>query len=228
MLTDEQTPFFRLRELKQEDFGRLMEIAAAINQKAARDRKKGYFPFYAFQMDADVADQNHVLAHKVQSFLDKAKKERAVWPRSTYRLGVENKAGCLIGNVTVDMLPIHQNGQIVYGDLGYFVEPSASGQGIMTKAVCFVLKHYFKSNERLDVTAHPDNLYSRRLIERIGGREVGFMGKSPYQSEPRAVFVVLKRDFEAALSHLEKTRKIKHHSRSSASCFQTRICQNQR
>lgn len=224
MLTKEQTPIFRLREFKEADFNRLTEIAGAINEKAARCRQEGYFPFYAFQIDSDISDKKAALAHRVQLFLQKAKSERVAWPRSTYRLAVENKDGRLIGNVTVDMLPIREGDKIIHGDLGYFVDPNASGKGVMTQAVCMVLKHYFKNNDLLDITAHPDNMYSKRLIERIGGREVGFMRASHYQNEPRSIFIVLKKDFEQALQRLEKPRKIGN----QGICFQTHICQNQK
>lgn len=220
----EETPFFRLREFKKKDFYRLTEIARAINRKALRCQKQGYFPFYAFQVDQTVSDVDTILRQKVQFFLEKAQKERSVWPRSTYRLAVENQKGDLIGNVTVDMLPILEDGKIIYGDLGYFVDPRAAGRGIMTQAVCQVLRYYFKNNERLDITAHPDNVYSSRLIERIGGKAVGFVQQSHYQNEPRRVFVVLKKDFEKALLHLERLHKIRSHS----VCFRTHICQNQR
>ena len=109
----EETPFFRLREFKKKDFYRLTEIARAINRKALRCQKQGYFPFYAFQVDQTVSDVDTILRKKVQIFLEKAQKERSVWPRSTYRLAVENQKGDLIGNVTVDMLPILEDGKII-------------------------------------------------------------------------------------------------------------------
>ena len=54
----------------------------------------------------------------------------------------------------------------------------------------------YKKYEKLDVTTHPNNKFSRKLIEKIGGKEVGYKSASHYgNSEPRVIFEVSKQDF---------------------------------
>lgn len=190
---------FSIREFRIGDFHRLKEIAANINQAALQ--KNGYFPFYAFQVPFSDSNYKRSLSLKVDTFLRKAYQERVQTPRSTYRLAVCDHSDQVIGNVTIDMLPVQEpDGRIIYGDLGYFIDPQKGQKGLMTKAVQHVLQIYFQTHSQLDITAHPGNLYSRRLIERFNGKQIGFLEKTSYQGEPRAVFVIFKKDFEQALA----------------------------
>lgn len=198
---------FSIREFCVDDFQQLKKIAKAMNQKALQE--DGYFPFYAFQIFPTTLDYDRCLDEKVNSFLCKAHQEQIQTPRSTYRLAVCDCQNRLIGNVTVDMLPIMEpDGRIVYGDLGYFIDPAKGKQGLMTKAVQRVLEIYFQTYSKLDITVHPDNVYSRRLIERFNGKQIGFLEKTVYQGEPRAMFVILKKDFfMATTNHCQITRQ---------------------
>ena len=133
---------------------------------------------------------------KSRTFLIKAERERRQDPRSTYRMAVRLPNDKLIGNVTIDMLPIEENGKKIYGDLGYFIDPRYGEHGYATEAVRGLVHHFFKAYRKLDITAHPANKFSRKLIERIGGKQVGYNEASHYgHGEPRAVFEVHKEDF---------------------------------
>jgi RimJ/RimL family protein N-acetyltransferase len=183
-------------EFKTSDYEALKEIAFNINHNADVHQADGYCPFYTFQVDKNDPNRNVAIRQKVADFLIKAERERNQHPRSTYRMAVRLLDGKLIGNATVDMLPFQDQGKLVYGDLGYFVDPQFGGKGYATEAVRGLVHHFFKQNDKLDITAHPDNKFSRKLIERIGGREVGYNDASHYgHSEPRVVFEVSKKDF---------------------------------
>ncbi len=197
MFTTQQEEF-SIREFDVSDFSRLKEIAGAINRKVVQE--KDYCPFYAFQVSPEQLGYEQHLSKKVMTFLKKAEKERQQEPRSTYRMAVCDSKGILVGNVTIDVLPIHEDdGRIVHGDLGYFLDPAQGGRGLMRKVVSHVLKIWFKTHEQLDITAHPNNLFSRRLIEHFNGRQVGQLQQSGYQQEPRAVFVMSRNDFQQSL-----------------------------
>ena len=183
-------------EFKTSDFHRLQEIAFNINHNADLHAGEGYCPFYTFQVDKDTPDRDNVIRNKVSDFLIKADRERKQEPRSTYRMAVRLPNGMLIGNATVDMLPIEENGKKIYGDLGYFIDPKFGAHGYATEAVRGLVHHFFKVYKKLDITAHPANKFSRKLIERIGGKQVGYNAASHYgHGEPRAVFEVHKEDF---------------------------------
>lgn len=183
-------------EFKTSDYKRLQEIAFNINRNADLKAKEGYCPFYTFQVDKDTPNRDNVIRGKVSEFLIKAERERNQNPRSTYRMAVRLPNGQLIGNVTVDMLPIEDNGKKIYGDLGYFIDPCYGEHGYATEAVRGLVHYFFKQYPKLDITAHPANKFSRKLIERIGGKQVGYNEASHYgHGEPRAVFEVRKADF---------------------------------
>ena len=183
-------------EFKTSDYARLREIAFNINHNADTRADEGYCPFYTFQVDKDTSGRDNVIRQKVSEFLIKAEKERLQEPRSTYRMAVRLPDGKLIGNVTVDMLPFEENGKKIYGDLGYFIDPQYGAHGYATEAVRGLVHHFFKKYQKLDITAHPANKFSRKLIERIGGMQVGYNEASHYgHGEPRAVFEVHKADF---------------------------------
>ena len=183
-------------EFKTSDYNRLLEIAFNINHHADTYQHDGYCPFYTFQVEKGTPDRGNLIRQKVANFLIKAERERKQDPRSTYRMAVRLPDGTLIGNVTVDMLPIEEDGKKIYGDLGYFIDPQYGEKGYATEAVRALSNHFFKHYEKMDITAHPNNKYSRKLIERIGGKEVGYKEASHYgNSEPRRIFEVGKNDF---------------------------------
>ena len=183
-------------EFKTSDYARLKEIAFNINRNADSHAEEGYCPFYTFQVDRDTPDRDNVIRQKVADFLIKAERERKQEPRSTYRMALRLPSGYLIGNATVDMLPCEENGKKVYGDLGYFIDPAYGEHGFATEGVRGLVHHFFKEYDKLDITAHPANKFSRKLIERIGGKQTGYNEASHYgHGEPRAVFEVHKADF---------------------------------
>ena len=183
-------------EFRSSDYGRLQEIAFNINHHADTHQSDGYCPFYTFQVEKGTPDRENLIRQKVADFLIKAERERHQDPRSTHRMAVRLPDGKLIGNATIDMLPIEENGKTIYGDLGYFIDPEYGEQGYATEAVRALSHHFFKHYEKMDITAHPNNKYSRRLIERIGGKAVGYKEASHYgNSEPRIVFEIHKKDF---------------------------------
>ncbi|MFV0626848.1 MAG: GNAT family N-acetyltransferase [Alphaproteobacteria bacterium] len=195
-----------ITEFENSDYYALEQIAFNINQKADKEKSKGYMPFYTFQVDADTPDRDLEVRQKVAQFIIKSHKEKNTEPRSTYRMAVRKKDdNTLVGNVTIDMLPFEENGKFVYGDLGYFINPEHEKKGYATEAVRAISHEFFKKYEQLDITAHPDNLNSQKLIERIGGKKIGYKDSSNYgHGEPRAIFTVMKKDFYRTAPYAQK------------------------
>ncbi len=199
---------FTIREFIYSDYNALLGIATRMKEKSAQDNN--YKMFYAFQADSLSQQQNAIM-----QFLHKAKKERNTSPRITHRLAVCTPDQKLAGNVTIDMYPTqNENGQLIYGDIGYFIDPKMGGKGLITKAVANVLTTYFTSYNRLDLTAHPDNLYSKKLIDRLHGQKIGALQASHYQGEPRDVFIIIKRDFIQSTPYLNQFKKITSHQKA--------------
>ena len=206
---------FMIREFSFSDFSDLQKIAEQINLTALK--KPGYFPFYAFQ---NKTVDNVDLPYKVMAFLQKAEREKNTHPRKTYRMALCKKNGHLIGNITFDMIPsFSSDGEKIYGDLGYFIHPDEGEKGLMTRALRAALPYYFSKFNQMDVTVHPQNMYSRRMIERLGGQCVGHIQQSGYSSEPRAVYVIHRDDFFQDSPTRIQRQKI---------CLAMPTCQNQR
>ena len=192
-------------EFSPSDFAELQNIAMKINKNSDEHFSEGYCPFYTFQTAKDEENRIQKIRQKAADFIIKSAKERQEDPRSTYRMAVRLKDGTLIGNVTIDMLPIKEDGKTIYGDLGYFINPEFGSKGYATEAVRGLTHHFFKKYEKLDVTTHPNNKFSRKLIERIGGKEVGYKSVSHYgNSEPRVIFEVSKKDFYNTCAYSKK------------------------
>ena len=81
--------------------------------------------------------------------------------------------GRLVGQLTV--------GNIVHGAyngayLGYWVDSRFAGRGICTHAVAMVVDHCFgpAGLHRLEANVRPENVASRRVVEKLGFREEGY------------------------------------------------------
>ena len=187
-------PEFLIREFSSSDFEQLLHIAHAINVQAKN--KEGFQPFYAFQADPAKQDYHELLQDKIKTFLKTAQDEKSKTPRKTYRLALCDNAGQLIGNITIDNLPSYDDkGNKIQGDIGYFINPQHGRKGLMSKALRSVLHIYFKNHDELDVTVHPMNLYSIKMLQRFNAKAIGIKSTSTYQNEPRIVFKISKENF---------------------------------
>ena len=185
---------FSIREFLPSDFKKLYQIADAINRQAKE--KEGFQPFYAFQVDPSRKDYQHLLDEKINHFLQKAEDEKNQSPRKTYRMALCDGKGNLVGNITIDDYPSQdKNGNLIQGDVGYFINPLDGRKGLMSKALSCVLDVYFKTHDELDITVHPNNLYSIKMLQRFNAKVVGFKSTSAYQDEPRMVLKMYKTDF---------------------------------
>jgi ribosomal-protein-alanine N-acetyltransferase len=94
--------------------------------------------------------------------------ERAIRQGEAYPLFLfRKKDGLIIGGVTLSNIRRHP---AQAGTLGYWVGGSFAMQGYMTEALLALRDHAFGPLEisRLEAACLPDNLASRRLLERCG------------------------------------------------------------
>ena len=82
--------------------------------------------------------------------------------------------GRLAGQVTVDNIV---RGAMLSGHLGYWIDRGVSGRGVASTAVALVCDHAFGAVglHRLQADIRPENVRSRRLVERLGFREEGLL-----------------------------------------------------
>lgn len=185
---------FLIREFSEQDFNDLYVIADSINKQA--DQNKEFQPFYAFNVPIKDAYYQQKLYQKTSDFINKAIQEKNAQPRSTYRLALCLPDNKLIGNITLDMLPsADKDGKIIHGDLGYFIDPKYGRNGLMSQALEKTLNKYFRYHDVMDLTIHPENIHSLRLMQRFHSQIVGIKIKSDYHGEPRLLLSLSKKDF---------------------------------
>jgi ribosomal-protein-alanine N-acetyltransferase len=80
--------------------------------------------------------------------------------------------GELVGQLTVGGVT---RGSLQGAHLGYWVDRRVAGRGIMPTAVALATDHAFWSVglHRLEVNIRPENVASRRVVEKLGFREEG-------------------------------------------------------
>ena len=80
--------------------------------------------------------------------------------------------GVLAGQVTVSGITW---GSFCSATVGYWVDGALAGRGIMPAAVALITDHCFGpvGLHRLEINIRPENLASRRVVEKLGFREEG-------------------------------------------------------
>lgn len=81
-------------------------------------------------------------------------------------------AGSLVGQVTVSTIV---RGAFNSGHVGYWVDRGHAGRGITPTALALVVDHCFGpvGLHRLEANVRPENVASRRVLEKLGFREEG-------------------------------------------------------
>jgi [ribosomal protein S5]-alanine N-acetyltransferase len=82
--------------------------------------------------------------------------------------------GRLAGQVTIDNIV---RGALRSGYLGYWIDRRVAGRGMASLAVALVCDHAFGAVglHRVEADIRPENLPSRRLVERLGFRQEGLL-----------------------------------------------------
>ena len=80
--------------------------------------------------------------------------------------------GQFAGQVTVNNIV---RGSAQFASLGYWIDHSYAGRGLMPRAVALVIDHCFFAAglHRIEICIRPENTNSLRIAEKLGLREVG-------------------------------------------------------
>lgn len=78
----------------------------------------------------------------------------------------------LVGQLTVGGITW---GSMCSANVGYWIDETAAGRGIMPTAVALAVDHCFRALglHRIEVCIRPENRPSRRVVEKLGFREEG-------------------------------------------------------
>jgi ribosomal-protein-alanine N-acetyltransferase len=81
--------------------------------------------------------------------------------------------GQFVGQVTVSNIV---RGSAQFASIGYWVDRSYAGRGIIPRAVAMAIDHCFGpvGLHRIEVAIRPENTSSLRVVEKLGINEVGF------------------------------------------------------
>lgn len=84
--------------------------------------------------------------------------------------------GRFVGQVTVNNIV---RGSAQFASLGYWLDRSAAGRGVMPTAAAMVIDHCFTTAglHRIEVCVRPENTNSLRVVEKLGLTEVGYASR---------------------------------------------------
>jgi ribosomal-protein-alanine N-acetyltransferase len=81
--------------------------------------------------------------------------------------------GRFVGQLTVSNVV---RGSAQYASIGYWIDESYAGRGIITRAVAMAIDHCFGpvGLHRIEVAIRPENTSSLRVVEKLGIKEIGY------------------------------------------------------
>ncbi|MCY7396068.1 MAG: GNAT family N-acetyltransferase [Nocardioides sp.] len=81
--------------------------------------------------------------------------------------------GTFAGQVTVNNVV---RGSALFASIGYWVDRSHAGRGVIPRAVALVVDHCFVELglHRIEIAIRPENTNSLRVVEKLGLHEVGY------------------------------------------------------
>jgi ribosomal-protein-alanine N-acetyltransferase len=81
--------------------------------------------------------------------------------------------GQFAGQITVNNIV---RGSAQFASIGYWLDRSFAGRGVMPLAVALVIDHCFTAAglHRIEIAIRPENSNSLRVVEKLGLREVGY------------------------------------------------------
>ena len=155
----------RLTDFSDADRAPLRAIADRINRAAYGGKALGFMPFAMF--DQNPADPDYdakldaMIGKKMAAFARRIREN----PRRIWYFAVRD-GGDLAGYAAVDAA---NENDPVFGDIGYFIDPLFAGRGIATAACRLVLDQWFRHYDKMEAAAHPDNIFSKKMLVRLGG-----------------------------------------------------------
>ncbi len=97
---------------------------------------------------------------------------RAARSGSTYPFAIDVD-GSFAGQVTVNNIV---RGSAQFASVGYWLDQTYAGRGVMPRAVAMVIDHCFTTAglHRIEICIRPENTNSLRVVEKLGIREIGY------------------------------------------------------
>lgn len=120
--------------------------------------------------DATVPPGGHAPPSSFRSlvrFLRRAARKGTAYP---WAIEVD---GVFAGQLTVSNIV---RGSAQFGSIGYWLDETYAGRGIMPRTVALAIDHCFGAGRlhRIEIAIRPENSNSLRVVEKLGLREVGY------------------------------------------------------
>ena len=98
--------------------------------------------------------------------------QRAARAGAAYPFALEVD-GQFAGQVSVNNII---RGSAQFGSVGYWIDETYAGRGIMPRAVAMAIDHCLTAGglHRIEICIRPENANSLRVVEKLGLREIGF------------------------------------------------------
>lgn len=136
-------------------------------------------------------------------FLRRAIAKQGREPRTQYELAVTLRdSGHLIGGCGIRVV----NMELGEGNIGYCLNREHWGRGYATEAARRLLRYGFQHLEfhRLYATCDPENIGSRRVLEKIGMRQEGHLRENVRMREEwrdSLVYAILENEWKKVQAH---------------------------
>ena len=120
--------------------------------------------------------------------------------QSQFPFGIfDATTGVFIGGTGVN----HINQQSRYANIGYWVRTSRARQGLASRSLRLAARYAFNAvgMKRVEITAHPDNIASRRVAEKAGATFEGVVRNRIFmrgRTYPAALYSLIPEDLEPA------------------------------
>jgi RimJ/RimL family protein N-acetyltransferase len=136
------------------------------------EQMKSAGQYYALLWNLEKPNQSDIVTDTVgEQFVQKAINSRQGLPRTAFRLAISEASGLVLGSVVILLDSEHSESFSQPGfEIGYFISPEFQGRKIATAAIKALIK---AAIEDLGLTmfwgtAHPDNLVSLRIFQKLG------------------------------------------------------------
>ncbi len=183
-----ETERLLLKPITSEDFNSFYALSKEIEKASDVGICMTFFYFYVPKNNINREKEQF---QNVKKYFDRILKEYELENPLLYFVGIFDKSSNkFIGGIDIEFMKEKQ-----HFDLGYFLSPSFQRKGLGFEAVTTFLKHFFEQFDEFVATVHPENMASKRMIEKLGGIFVENQKNSIYGGEPRLLYKITKNNF---------------------------------
>lgn len=148
---------------------RPIETADAVAWQAARERSADWLRPW----DATVPPGGDPRPSSFRAVVRRLRQSARAGTTYPFVIEVDRR---FAGQLTVNNIV---RGSAQFASIGYWIDRSFAGRGVMPRAVALAIDHCFGAGRlhRVEIAIRPENTNSLRVVEKLGVRETGFAPK---------------------------------------------------